>query len=131
MRHSAKVVNGRVVFDNPQVWTIDCAKLEGERVDITIEKPKKQRSGQQNNYYHGVMLPLLCETTGYAHDEMHEILKQLFFSRDVEVAGKTVTIATTKTDSKAFSERVDAIRSWAQCELGVRIPTPNETDYGV
>ena len=42
MRHSAKVVNGRVVFDNPQVWTIDCAKLEGERVDITIEKPKKQ-----------------------------------------------------------------------------------------
>jgi hypothetical protein len=46
--------------------------LDGKTVEIVLRLPKKGRSGRQNRYYHGVVLKLISETTGYSKDEAHD-----------------------------------------------------------
>jgi len=125
--HRATIKGGRIIFKNEARFAVAKSALEGQDVDVTLEKHRSARSTGQNRYYHGVVVQVISNHTGYTTEETHEILKQLFFSHEVTVGKKTVTIATTtKENTKEWEDKMGAIRSWASCELKCFIPEPNE-----
>ena len=58
------------------LWDI-LKSLTGEYC-IKIERKKKRRSINKNKYYWGVVLPYLCDFTGYSELEMHLWLKHIY-----------------------------------------------------
>jgi hypothetical protein len=93
----------------------------------------KERSGNQNRYYWGVIIELLHEYNGDEKDKWHNRLKNQFLKEIHFVKGKEGKIiemqedkSTTELDTKEFEEFLSQIRIWASSELGVWIPEPHE-----
>lgn len=103
--------------------------LLGE-VEITVRKYRDQRSERQNNYYWGVVVPLLAQETGYDAESMHEILKAKFLMQSYSLKGEHIRAgrSTTTLDTVEFNEYTEDIRRWA-AEWGINIPQPNEVEY--
>ena len=123
----ATVQKGKVVFHNVDLFNGFLISLEGKDVDVTVKKKKKTRSNPQNAFYWGVVIKLLCETTGYNDDEMHNALKMLFLqdrSRKIPTLRSTTTLSTME-----FEDYLEKIRIWASTELSCNIPLPNEVDF--
>ena len=122
------VRNDVIELDNKDRFRAHRKTLEGERIDLILRKRTSQRSDQQNRYYHGVVIKLLAEHTGYTTDEMHENLKRLFLSTKDEHGliriGSTATLKTLE-----FKDYLDRIIRWAAIDLGVPIPEPDSVDY--
>lgn len=94
----------------------------------------KQRSNNQNRYYYGVCIRLLCEHTGYTPEEVHEVLKHKFLRKTLWIQHNhegvkemtEITRSTISLKTKEFEEYLTSIRQWASLCLGVNIPEPNE-----
>lgn len=106
-----------------------------EELDIIVKNHKgiaKQRSVNQNNYYWGVVLPLISDCTGYEINECHEILKSIFLSYEVKLKLKKgeSNINTSKSTSNfttvQMEEYLTKVRQWASQELSCYVPLPNE-----
>jgi dihydroorotate dehydrogenase len=94
---------------------------------------KKQRSNNQNRYYHGVVVKTLSEHTGFTSDEMHEVLKHKFLKTYLHVVNKKGSVeevqiskSTKDLNTKEFEDYMTKVREWASIELGCWIPEPNE-----
>lgn len=101
---------------------------------IGIEKSNK-RSNPQNNYYFGVVVPLIYDglrDVGYNSirtlDQAHDVMKSLFLKVKEEQNGITIERiqSTTELNKEKFSDYLDQINAWAYDYLGVNIPAPNE-----
>lgn len=123
-----KVENGKLTLENPEQFRSYAYSFKGD-IQMTIEKKRKSRSLNQNNYYWGVVIPLLCEYCGYTPEEMHEAVKIKFLITYPEVKNIPPTIrSTTDLSTVEFEELMARIRMWAAIELGVNIPQPNECE---
>lgn len=100
-------------------------KSDGKYVWPMPEKEKKNRSGQQNKYYWGVICKLVSDHTGYTPDEMHQIMADNFLSYEKD--GKRFTLSTTKLKTAEFEAYMEDCRRWAAMELQVYVPLPNES----
>lgn len=123
---SGTVKAGEVILNNPTRYLQEVRKLEGKQIEAIIRVYKSSRSNNQNNYYWGVVLPVLGGYFGYTADEMHDALKYKFLRRgaaDLE----TVT-STTKLNTAQFEEYLENVRRWAVTEYGVSVPLPNEIE---
>ena len=80
---------------------------------------EKQRSNLQSRYFHGVILPILSDHTGYTEEEMKAVLKYKFHIKH-----------TSELDTASFEEFMSEIRRWASAELECWIPEPNEAISG-
>jgi len=133
VKHSATIKNGRVDFINKEAWTVDCAKHEGDAVEIELSKPKRTRTNNQNAYVFGIIVPMLCDAIGYPVSESGECWDAVKIAvghcKDTKI-GK-VALTTRNMDTKAFSELIERIRTFSSVELNTRIPAPDETDYGL
>lgn len=104
-----------------------------ERCPTCHRSFQKDRSNNQNRYYWGVVVKLICDHTGYSADEIHEILKYKFLSYPITLLAKEkeelyVATSTTKLDTKQFEDYLSRVREWASIKLGVFIPQPNEAE---
>lgn len=93
---------------------------------------KKQRSGNQNRYYWGIVLKILSEHTGFTIDEIHEVLKVKFLRAWKSLDTKNGYIEAEYIQSTAdlgtgeFEDYLTKIREWASIELSCWVPEPNE-----
>ena len=130
MKHSATIHNGRPVFDNPQAWTIDCAKLNGQKVVVELSKPKRSRSNNQNAYLFGVVMPILCDVIGYPDSQSSEcwasVKIAVGFCDDTKL-GK-VPRSSAGLSTVEFEDLMSRVRTFASVELGAFIPAPNEEE---
>jgi hypothetical protein len=101
--------------------------LEGKEIELSIGPRVKHRSNNQNRYYHGVVIQLISEHTGYTPDETHDAMRMLFL-RDDSRAVPTLR-STTDLSTVEFEEYMKNIREWASKELDVWVPEPNEVEY--
>lgn len=99
---------------------------EDEEVSIEIKKWRNKRSSSQNDYYWGVVIPILCKETGYTKDEMHDILKNKFLSKTEKIKNVSfiLTKSTTKLDTTEFNDYIEEIKRWAAIFLNTYIPDP-------
>lgn len=121
---AAIIKKGKVEFNNRDVFDSYLITLEGAFVHVTVKRRKKNRSNPQNSFYWGVVIKLLCDTTGYSDDEMHDAMKLKFLmdkTRDLLTLKSTALLSTVE-----FEEYVEKIRQWASEELSCVIPLPNE-----
>jgi hypothetical protein len=105
------------------------ATRNGKSVLLKISAQTSPRSVRQNAYYWGVCLTLVAASTGHATEEIHKAAKDILLprrfiklgSREVEVTKTTCDLTTTE-----FELYLNQFRAWAENELGVTIPLPNE-----
>jgi len=107
-------------------------KLEGQEIDLTIEKWQDQRSMQQNRYYWGVVVKIISDDTGNNPETVHEFLKAKFLpARETIIKGEKRILAGCTHDlskDNFFADYIDPIRTW-YAEFGY-IPDPNEVSIG-
>lgn len=119
----AKIINGVLRYDENQFITWAEKQKDGKYA-LSIKKWYKPRSLQENAYYWGVVIELLCGHTGYTPEEMHDCLKAKFLPHGVDEYGLEHVKSTTKLSTVEFETYMEDIRRWASSELDVYIPDP-------
>jgi hypothetical protein len=140
MRHTAyaDIVHGKLHIEPANRFVMQEALLvwpDGP-VTVTVETRQATRSAQANAYYWAVVVALLAEHTGYTPDDMHEVLKVKFLSKDVSLRRANGTVvgafviggSTADLYSFEFYDYVERIRQWAFEALDVSIP-PADPDW--
>ena len=129
------VSKGQLVMGSD--YTDHLFTLEEQDIDLTVEKHRTIRSVNQNAYYWGVVLKILCRGQkgegglGYREEEMHEILRGKFLREAVRIGDDLIHYAksTASLNTTEFEEYLTEIREWASVELTCCIPLPNEIDF--
>ena len=104
---------------------------------VTITKYKKSRSLNQNNFYHGCVVPAVKDglvDMGFDkylmdNETVHEFLKSKFLKQDVGVeSGEFITItkSTAKLSTTEFIDYIAEIQAWSSTFLNIYIPDPGE-----
>lgn len=103
-----------------------------EKLSVTVQPYKNQRSSSQNNYYFGVVVQIIAKDTGNTMEDVHEALKSMFLPKSVTLKNVIGSVgrstASLKTDE--FEIYLENIRRWASTQ-GLDIPLPNEERKGV
>lgn len=106
---------------------------------VRISRHLRRRSLEQNRYYWGAILPVVCGGIAEAWgepitvDEAHLLLKSMFLSRPIVNKQTGQEMARVWPSSKAlntdqFSEYIEKISRFAAESLGCVIPSSYETD---
>ena len=94
---------------------------------------KMPRSNPQNKYFHGLVVPMISEKTGYTLDETKDLLKSMFLKDEMYVKTKdgvreySVVKGSSKLKTDEFEDFMESCRRWASMELGISVPEPGET----
>jgi len=127
--------NGALVLSQRHEFTQSIKMFAGKQVVITVEKKKHKRSTQQNNYYRGVIVPMVRDAlreNGYeilTMNDAHEVCRALFLKCDIaNNNGEFVTIIRSTTDlsTSEMMEYHAKIQQWAAEYLSINIPDPNQ-----
>jgi len=120
-----KIQDGKLKLDNRKLMEEHIFMFpEGADMQLSIERKRKNRTLNENNYYWGVVIATLCDYFGYEPEEMHEALKWQFLrkeEKEIPTVGSTASLSTTE-----FENLMSAIRVWALTEFNVSIPQPNQ-----
>lgn len=129
-RFMAQINNEKVNWyqDEGELFKKHLRSLDGKWIWLTVERFSKQRSLNQNRYYWGVVINILKDEIGYTKNEMHDALRRHFLT--VEEEGKILPTvkSTTELDTMGFEEYLQEVREWADTEMDIVIPLPNEVD---
>jgi hypothetical protein len=119
------IQEGKLMLDDKYRFLNYLSSMNGKRVTISVEKEKKKRSLNQNQYYWGVVLKLIADHTGAEPEEVHDALKMQFTSK--RFVGNLVAPASTKKlDTIDFEAYLEKVRRWVQEELNVTIPLSHQ-----
>ena len=125
--------SGKLYLDKADQFKAHLASFPNEkRVEVTVEKLKHPRTGQQNRWYWGVVVAEIAKHTGHDPEQVHEFLKQMFspkwhfqsVSHPIEAC--SIPTSTTRLDTIQFVEFTEKARVWANEFLGLQIPLPGE-----
>ena len=125
--HKGTVKKGKFIPRDRTALLLDFAKREGRQIEVVVRPEKKQRSGQQNKYYHGVVVALIAEKMGEYPEATHESLKVHFLTDNSGVLPKVKS--TTDLTTVEFEEYLSKVRQFGAEFLDIYIPDPNEADY--
>lgn len=129
MRHTffGKVKEGKIQFENREKFFDFLSLLEGEPIQLLVEKVRTKRTLPQNAYYHGVIVKMIADEVGYANpDEVHQALKMMFLKKFIGKQQIPTVRSTTDLDTLEFEDYLEKVRTWAGETLNMRIPLPNE-----
>ena len=84
--HKGIVENGKLTLAEPQTFIGYLHTLKGD-VEIIVRPRRKKRSLNQNQYYWGVILKLIADSTGHTPEEVHHFMKSEF----LKIQGKLLT----------------------------------------
>ena len=120
--------NGRLIFDDPVAFARVRGALRGRDVQVLVEPKRKPRSLAENNYYWGVVIPIISEWSGFTPEETHLALKEHFLSEFDRAHGLIRMKSTADLSTVDFERYMSNIRMWA-ADQGQFIPLPNEEYY--
>lgn len=120
--------NGRLIFDDPVAFARVRGALRGRDVQVLVEPKRKPRSLAENNYYWGVVIPIISEWSGFTPEETHLALKEHFLSEFDRQHGLMRMKSTADLSTVDFEKYMSNIRMWA-ADQGQFIPLPNEEYY--
>ncbi len=130
------VQDGVLKLSDRKRFDQDIKQFEGKRIEVTIQKAKKNRSNGQNAFLWGVCYPCAVQgfidagNIGVTVDEVHTFFKARFLSNGKDVvipgSGEMIRLGNT-TSTLSTTEMMDYIEQIAKfCAemLNVVIPEP-------
>lgn len=137
------ITGGKVVFDDREGFDRYLIAFEGKKKKLIIKDVSKDRSRQEEKFYHAVVVRYVAEAMDISDQEAHEFLKKMFLSiEERSPAGFRYmrVMSTTELSDKAYSDYWKRIQRWAvlptlddglgpESGLGLYIPDPNEVEY--
>jgi len=104
--------------------------LKGFDVDVIVRKKRKQRSSQQNRYFHGVVVKILTDDLwgDFDYEGMKAALAEKFLSTLDEMHALKRIKSTTELSTVEWEEYMVKCRHFGDT-LHIYIPFPNEVDY--
>ena len=101
---------------------------DGEEIQISVRKRKRIRSSKTNRFYWGVIIRVAARELGYADpDELHEAFVYKFRPLPADpVTGLVKRARTSEMTTDEFSAYVSEVRTWLECDLGMRFPEEGE-----
>lgn len=119
---------GRLTLDDPAAFARARATLRGQDVQVLIEPKHKPRSLAENNYYWGVIIPMVSGLLGRPEKETHIDLRAEFLSEYDKLHNIYHIKSTSVMSTSDFEKYMSNIRMWAS-DNGLFIPLPNESNY--
>ena len=96
---------------------------------LNIEKRRNSRSFLQNNYYWAV-LGMVSGHTGHTTNELHAYFGSMFLKvfrlNKLTKKEDQFTLSTKSLNTKQFSNYIEKVRMFANSDLEVYTPTPEE-----
>lgn len=142
------VSNNKVIFKEREAFDKHLIPYEGNLDMQLIIRPRaKDRSRQEEKYYHAVPVRLIAEAMDITRPEAHDFLKRMFLKveeskelPDGRVVRWERVRSTTELSDKEYREFWEQIIKWAALPtkdegldhdsgLELYIPYPNEVDY--
>jgi len=127
--HHGTVSGGKFLPDDPETFKRAFYGYEGKKCTVTVKRFQKNRSSNQNRYYHGVVVKMLAEHCGYTPEEMHGTLKSEFLREKGKNGMTTLVRSTADLSTVEFENYLEQIRQWASIEMNLFIPDPNSCEY--
>lgn len=126
--------NGKLSVVNQESFLEWIKANKNKEIIVSIELRRNKRSGFQNNYYWGVVVPLVQNAINelgneFTRMETHEFLKARFNYKEVEfIEGHyiDVPVSTTRLDTQGFNEYIEKIQRFGSEMLGIYIPDPEK-----
>jgi hypothetical protein len=144
LTYFGSVKDGKIVLPGKKLREELPKFFEGKNIMLTVERRKKRRSVEQNRYYWGVVLNILCHSLKEYNGEMelttdivHEWCKDRFIPLvsdweeiilQVPDGQKEVVKTSTKLTTVQFMDYIALIQQWA-AEYNIYIPDPNEFEF--
>ncbi len=133
----AKIKDYKFEFENDyntKLFRSQLHILNGQDINIVIDKRRKSRSNNANKYYWGVVIATICREVGYKDNEVnqvHEELKERFLSSYITTrlgkkSRRKITKSTSDLNTSQFENYMSSVRAWASSELNIFIPEPNQ-----
>ena len=145
LKFKGKIINGSFIPNEAKAYLNHKQSYEGKEVSVQINKwtKYKERSNQQNRYWHKVVCGMFSDENGDSPTYWHKYLKILLLLEEmigrapdmdrIIKAGKFDEIAnmltTTSLSTKEFNGIISKARAYASRDWGIDIPLPNEVPY--
>jgi len=142
------VVNNLLIFQNQEAFDQHLIPYEGNlELELILRPIRKDRSRQEEKYYHAVVVKLVAEAMEITRPEAHDFLKGMWLKVEESKElpdGRTIRWerikSTTELSDKEYREYWKQIQQWAALPtqdhglahdsgLELYIPDPNEVDY--
>jgi len=145
-KFTGRIKKGKLLLEDEEAFQKNLALMEGKEVILSIRELQKERSRQEEKYYHGVVVEMIADTMSIQHDEAHDFLRSLFLKTEESCILQDGTVlryerirSTTELDDKEYREYWNKCVNWAALPtedglninsgLGLIIPLPHEVDY--
>lgn len=129
MKFKGLINQGKLAIADKSTFNSYIANLRDGEIIISVEKPKKIRSLNQNRYGYGIVLKQLSEFTGYDQSEIKVAAKKaLGFVTRIEMGSKVYeSVRSSATFSTVeWEQYMTLLRKWGD-EAGIYIPEPRES----
>ncbi len=129
-KFQATVKDGKIALYRKQYFNKYVASLEGQTVEVIVQKKKSTRTIAQNAYFHGVVCKYWADYVGCDIIAMKEILKAHFLTKEIEAKNGKVL----KYVQPTHKLKLDEMRQFIdQClilavEYGIVIPSIDEVN---
>lgn len=130
-----QVQNGRVQQATLDTIRTLLATLNGKRVRISIAEIKRQRSLNQNNFWWGVVVPILqeifeehgneCDPESVHHYAVEHIWNWTKVIVDPAGVRRKIVLSSTALDTAQWEDNITKTRAWC-AQFGRQVPLPNE-----
>jgi hypothetical protein len=124
-----RIQHGHLKIEGRQVFEQTMARFDDGPVTLRITAGKRSRTSNQNKFFHGVIVKLIAEHTGYSLSEAKDAILLTLIPQEITdiKTGEIVRVPghSSRLTVKEFNELIErALQLGA--ELGVYIPTPDE-----
>ena len=134
IKHFGKVIDDKLKLDNPSQFAKDYRQYSNREIYLTVAEVKRERSSNQNRYFHAVIAVPMADKAGISVDEMkRDLLIEAFGSEEVTRGKRIITVPakehTSDLDTTQFEHLCKTARQIASEFYNMYIPLPNEVDY--
>ncbi|MFH1525608.1 MAG: hypothetical protein ABIG69_02990 [Bacteroidota bacterium] len=134
IKHYGKVVDGKLKLNSPSLFTTDWQQYKDKEIYLTVAEVKRERSNNQNRYFHAVIAVPMADKAGISINEMkRDLLIEAFGSIEVTRGKRTTTVPaqehTSELDTSQFEHLCSTARRIASEFYNMYIKLPNEVEY--
>lgn len=138
LKSKGKVTNGKLTLEDRELLIKSLEIFEGKEVLVEVRRFKEKRTGKQNNYYWGVVLPFVkvrLEEAGWrcTLSDVHSYLKSRFCKKTIinEKTQEAIDIESSTSDLStiAFGNYIEEINGFVGEWFGESLPEPDNGGF--